>query len=85
MNPFTKTEVSENSCSIRFFAKKDATWADMNAWMEAKWSDPAYNWRGFGKIGDEDFMVILVKRGKTQAEIDAENESDDEDSEEDDE
>jgi hypothetical protein len=85
INPFVKTEVSADSMSIRFYGKKGATWEQMNAWMESNWSDPAYTWKGFGKAGEEDFVIVLLKRDLTQAELDDYGDaSDDEDEEEED-
>ena len=78
MNPFAKTVVAEDSRSIRFYGKKGATWEQMNAWMESNWSDPAYKWCGFGKAGEEDFIVVLTRRYEPEVE-----DSDDEDEDED--
>ena len=63
---------------IKFTCEKGATWEEVEAAMEASWGDPAYHWRGFGKPGDEDFVVVLTRRY-----VPEEKEESDEDEEED--
>ena len=46
--------------------------------MEASWGDPAYHWRGFGKPGDEDFVVVLTRRYVPDEEDEDEDEDEDE-------
>jgi hypothetical protein len=65
--------------SIKFFGAKGATWEEMEAELTKSWGDPAYNWRGFGKPGDEDFVVILTRRAIPEEEDSDEDEDEDED------
>jgi len=65
-NPFRKTEIAENKCSIQFYAKEGATWGHMNEWLEHTYGnygkDPHWKWRGFGEMGSADFCVVLLRR-----------------------
>ena len=67
MSPFSKTEFSEDSRSIKLYGKKDATWAEMNAWLEENYGDGGkdthWKWKGFGQAGSEDFCVVLFRQG----------------------
>ena len=71
-NPFIKNTVSADSRFITLYPKKGATWEQMSAWLEQEWSDPAYDWKGFGKIGDDDFVVVLRRRWMSSDESDEE-------------
>jgi len=63
-SPFRTNEVSDDHKSIRLYGTKGATWNEMNAWLEKSYhDDPHYTWRGFGTAGEEDFCVVLVRKG----------------------
>ncbi len=54
--PFSKVEFSEDNCFIFMYGKKDATWEEMNTYLEQLYrNDPHLKWRGFGEIGTETF------------------------------
>ena len=64
--PFSKTEVADDHCSITFYGKKDATWEQMNGWLETAYGkngkDKHWKWRGFGTVGTEEFAVVLLRQ-----------------------
>ena len=62
-NPFRKTEVAKDKKSITMYPKKEATWAEIDAYLEKLYGDDKHmNWRGFGEVGEDDFQVIIVRR-----------------------
>jgi len=76
-SPFLKTEATERL--IKFYPKKEATWAQINSYLEKEWPNPAYHWKGFGTIGTDDFTVILFRRANYDDEEEDEDEEDEED------
>ena len=76
-SPFRKIDGTERI--IKFYPKKEATWAQINSWFEKEWPNPAFHWKGFGTIGTDDFYVILFRR----ADDEDEEEETDEDEEDD--
>ena len=65
-SPFSKTKIADDLRSIELYGKKDATWEQMNAWLEENYGDHGkdvhWKWRGFGQIGTEEFCVVLLRR-----------------------
>jgi hypothetical protein len=65
MNPttcFRDIVVSDDLRSIKFYAKKGATWTEIEAEMNAMYGDdPHMKWMGFGEPGGE-FILTLVRK-----------------------
>ena len=55
-------EIKHTRTSITFYPKCTTTWKEMNTWLEGRFKDRHWTWRGFGEEGEEDFQVILVRR-----------------------
>jgi hypothetical protein len=60
------TSKKHEDTSITFTAKKEATWEQMNAWLETVYGkngkDKHWKWMGFGEVGTDTFKVVLVRR-----------------------
>ena len=55
-----KTESDSNS--IKMYPKTTTTWEQMDAWLEKMFPCGAITWRGFGEVGTESFVVVIVKK-----------------------
>lgn len=78
--PFREIKVEDDGMWIKCYGKKDATWDQMSAFLEKMWGkDPAMCWRGFGKIGTEDFVVLIHRKRGFDDSDDEDTDSDDED------
>ena len=55
-----KTESDGNS--IKMYPKTTATWEQMDAWLQKMFPCGAITWRGFGEVGTESFVVVIVKK-----------------------
>jgi hypothetical protein len=74
MTSTTRTSIwrknEHDSTSITFYPETTATWDQMNTWLEKVYGkngkDLHWKWMGFGKVGTEDFRVVLVRRPCTK-------------------
>jgi hypothetical protein len=60
-HPFWR-DIKHTDTSITFYPKPTTTWEQQQAWLEKRFTDRHWSWRGFGEPGTEGFQVVLVRR-----------------------
>jgi hypothetical protein len=76
--PWSNVETTDDKKCITMTAKKEATWEQMEAWLMMSFGkDKSVEWSGFGEIGKE-FMVAVIRKGKTADDSDSESDSESE-------
>lgn len=78
--PFREISVSDDHKFIQLYGAEGATWEEMEASLERMYGkDKHIHWRGFGEPGDENFVVVVMRKACANVD-DCDCDSDDSDS-----
>lgn len=80
--PFREVTVSDDRCFIQLYGKEGATWEEMEASLERMYgNDKHIHWRGFGEPGNENFVVVVMRKNCVDVDCDCDEKEDDEEDE----